>query len=340
MFYFVIIVAKLHERCNSLQFINYLFTTTAKHYINDKMGKYKNQLDRNYYLKNWMKLKIQRANKMAGQKGHFIIKQVISLPNVHLCLTNRPPDSRMAKLQGSRRMWDQVGSLRFTDLVRSIPLNYRRSAKGDGAVQPQNTVGEEALQLESTDGTDKVVVEPEKTFGDVYKLVAEVLGMGNSYSINDNDRLIVHKEMLQVIKTRILLLKINCLSLFVFGFQQLQSYHIDANEDDITTIDGKTIKGYGKGFSAFLGLSDINTMWVAEISSTENKIVNEQRLTFGAGDVLILKYGTLHRGDSNMATSARHKLFTNVCSHKTPDSFAQLWYIEGANGGWTSIKPS
>ena len=64
------------------------------------------------------------------------------------------------------------------------------------------TVGEEALQLESTDGTDNCVVEPEKTFGDVYKLVAEVLGMENSYSINDNDRLIVHKEMLQVIKTR------------------------------------------------------------------------------------------------------------------------------------------
>ena len=47
---------------------------------------------------------------------------------------------------------------------------------------------------------------------------------------------------------------------------------MDANQKDVTTIEGRHIPGFGNGFSAFLGLSEKNTIWIAEVSQTGNAI--------------------------------------------------------------------
>jgi hypothetical protein len=124
-----------------------------------------------------------------------------------------------------------------------------------------------------------------------------------------------------------------------FVLQKLQPWHIDANPTDVKTIDGHTITGYGEGFSAFLGLSSENTIWVAELSPTENKIINPVKLTFAAGDCVFLKYGTVHRGDLNSTRIPTYKVFTDVNSGKSPDSTSQLWVVEGEGGGLSRLKP-
>ena len=121
--------------------------------------------------------------------------------------------------------------------------------------------------------------------------------------------------------------------------QKLQPWHIDANPINVTTIEGKTITGYGKGFSGSLGLSSVNTIWVAELSPTENKIINPVKLTFSAGDCVFIKYGTVHRGDLNSTRIPTYKVFTDVNSGKTPDNTAQLWVVEGEGGGFSTSKP-
>jgi hypothetical protein len=101
------------------------------------------------------------------------------------------------------------------------------------------------------------------------------------------------------------------------------------------------MSGYGDGFSAFLGLSDQNSIWTAEFSPTDNQIHQAERILFSAGDCLVLKYGTVHRGDSNDTSPRipRFKAFTDVNSGKAPDSKSQLWVVEGAEGGYTTAKP-
>ena len=54
--------------------------------------------------------------------------------------------------------------------------------------------------------------------------------------------------------------------------------------------------GIGDGFSAFLGLSKINYMWIASLSP-DNNIVDEKWIQFNQGDLLILPFGTIHAGD-------------------------------------------
>jgi hypothetical protein len=105
------------------------------------------------------------------------------------------------------------------------------------------------------------------------------------------------------------------------------------------TIEQGLKKGYGVGFSAFLGLSEKNTLGIASFCTTANKIYDEETVEFNAGDCLIIKYGTLHRGESNPTETARYKIFTDVNAGKEPSSDAQLWAKEGSSGGYTSRRP-
>ena len=56
----------------------------------------------------------------------------------------------------------------------------------------------------------------------------------------------------------------------------------------------KKATGVGKGFSAFLGLSNKNYMWIATLDPSSKNLVDEQRILFNEGDVLILPFGTVH----------------------------------------------
>ena len=107
------------------------------------------------------------------------------------------------------------------------------------------------------------------------------------------------------------------------------------------TIDGQIVPGLGDGFSAFIGLSAENSIWVAGFDSTDNSITEPERIEFSAGDCIILKYGTVYRGDSNrmIPRYPRYKTFTDVNSGKSPDNKSQLWIIEGEGGGYSLTKP-
>ena len=121
----------------------------------------------------------------------------------------------------------------------------------------------------------------------------------------------------------------------------MQPWHIDANKDNVTTCNGETVSGLGDGFSAFIGLSAKNSIWVADFNTTDNSIREAERVQFSAGDCVILKYGTVHRGDNNTTQPRcpKYKTFTDVNSGKTPDNKSQLWVIEGDGGGYSRAKP-
>ena len=114
---------------------------------------------------------------------------------------------------------------------------------------------------------------------------------------------------------------------------------MDANSCDVTTTNGTIIKGFGDGFSAFIGLSNQNSIWTAGFSSVDNKIYDEERVMFAAGDCVILKYGTVHRGDVNNTGLDSFKVYTDVNTSKTPDNKSQLWVVEGEGGGYSIAKP-
>ena len=78
---------------------------------------------------------------------------------------------------------------------------------------------------------------------------------------------------------------------------------------------------------------------MAELSPTDNIIINPVKLTFAAGDCVFIKYGTVHRGDLNSTCTATYKVFTDVNSGKTPSPTSQLWVVEGEVGGFTRFKP-
>ena len=109
--------------------------------------------------------------------------------------------------------------------------------------------------------------------------------------------------------------------------------------------DHETATGVGKGFSAFLGLSEKNYMWIATLDPSSNQLVDEQRILFNAGDVLVLPFGTVHAGDKNQTPGIHsYKVFTEVytipVTRETPiiDEKSQLWIVEGE--GWTRTKQS
>ena len=127
----------------------------------------------------------------------------------------------------------------------------------------------------------------------------------------------------------------------LFALEELQCWHMDASVEDIKTIDGETVEGLGEGFSAFIGLSDKNSIWVADFNRTDNSITGAERIEFSAGDCIILKYGTVHRGDCNttLPRMPRYKTFTDVNTGKAPDNKSQLWILEGEGGGYSIKKP-
>ena len=117
----------------------------------------------------------------------------------------------------------------------------------------------------------------------------------------------------------------------------------------INGLNKKEATGVGKGFSAFLGLSEKNYMWIATLDPSSNHLVDEQRILFNAGDVLILPLGTVHAGDKNRTPGIpSYKVFTEVYTipdkkdnkRELPiiDEKSQLWIVEGE--GWTTTKQS
>ena len=102
-------------------------------------------------------------------------------------------------------------------------------------------------------------------------------------------------------------------------------------------VNGREIAhGIGDGFSAFLGLSKINYMWIASLSP-DNNIVDEKWIQFNQGDLLILPFGTIHAGDKNRTPGVpSYKLFTEVYTTASPNSRSQLWILDGK--GFTSTK--
>lgn len=93
--------------------------------------------------------------------------------------------------------------------------------------------------------------------------------------------------------------------------------------------------GHGMGFSCFLGMSEVNTIWVATLDS-DNQIVYPKLITFGKGDCVILPYGTLHAGDRNRSQGPCNKVFSEVFTKKMSDPESQLWVLEGR--GYTKQK--
>jgi hypothetical protein len=95
-------------------------------------------------------------------------------------------------------------------------------------------------------------------------------------------------------------------------------------------------------------------MWVATLDPSSNHIVNEKRIEFREGDVLILPFGTVHAGDRNRTAGIpSYKVFTEVYTIPDPDDpdktckkrkqarldeRSQLWIVEGA--GFTTTKQS
>ena len=107
--------------------------------------------------------------------------------------------------------------------------------------------------------------------------------------------------------------------------------------------------GVGDGFSGFIGLSQVNYMWVATLDPHSNHIVDEQWIEFHEGDVLILPFGTLHAGDRNRTPGIpSYKVFTEVFTipdkkdnqreQARLDERSQLWVVEGK--GFTRRKQS
>ena len=65
---------------------------------------------------------------------------------------------------------------------------------------------------------------------------------------------------------------------------------------------------------------------------------------FAAGDCVIFKYGTVHRGDVNNTGLDSFKVYTDVNTSKTPDNKlwvveGELWVVEGEGGGYSIAKP-
>jgi hypothetical protein len=96
--------------------------------------------------------------------------------------------------------------------------------------------------------------------------------------------------------------------------------------------------GVGEGISAFIGLSEKNYMWIATLDPSSNNLVNEQRIQFNEGDVLILPFGTVHAGDRNRTRGIpSYKVFTEIYTIQQDkkrerarlDSRSQLWIVEG-----------
>ena len=105
----------------------------------------------------------------------------------------------------------------------------------------------------------------------------------------------------------------------------------------ITTVQGETIGGYGNGFTAFIGITDKNSIWVADWDE-ESKSLLEEEVKFNAGDCLILKYDTLHAGAANNTNADTYKTFSDVFTKMQQASNSQLWIVDG--GRFSKLKPS
>ena len=106
-----------------------------------------------------------------------------------------------------------------------------------------------------------------------------------------------------------------------------QDFHMDANEFDTVVEDKREpIKGFGKGASAFFGLSKRNYMLILD---PRNGNTTPQLITFPKRACLVLKYGTIHAGNSNETATPTYKTYTNISSTKLPGSTSQIWFRNG-----------
>ena len=120
-----------------------------------------------------------------------------------------------------------------------------------------------------------------------YLAVASKLEVTNA-QLGLTDRLIVHEPRLQVFPFFFFLISDN-IWIRNISLQAIQGFHIDAPPVDMTLVNGGEARGIGKGFSAFLGLSKVNYMWIASLNQ-ENNIVNEKRIEFNEGIFTLFFY--------------------------------------------------
>jgi hypothetical protein len=101
-------------------------------------------------------------------------------------------------------------------------------------------------------------------------------------------------------------------------------------------VENEIIRGYGNGFTAFIGLSKINSIWIADWNE-KSKSLLEEEVNFNEGDCLIVKYDTLHAGAANNTGYDTFKTFSDVFTHKQQANNSQLWFVDG--GRFSKFKP-
>ena len=109
---------------------------------------------------------------------------------------------------------------------------------------------------------------------------------------------------------------------------------MDCTPNQIQLSDGQIEVGVGPGFSAFIGLSNQNSIWVGDIC--DNKIINKNLVKFGIGDCVIIPYGILHAGDQNLMGYPTFKVFSEVYTNISPNNQSQIWFHEGI--GFSKLK--
>ena len=186
--------------------------------------------------------------------------------------------------------------------------------------------------------------QQEMTVSQFYKVVASKLGIFGEKTINgkreitsaclaEYDKLIKHEANLEVFifTTRTTLIsksESNNIYISYFSLKDIQGFHVDTSPNNIRLVDGTVQEGSGPGFSAFLGLSTRNSMWIASLNESQ-QLVDEKRIIFGEGDILILPFGTIHAGDRNRTGSVTYKLFTELFTKTKTNTQSQLWVVNG-----------
>lgn len=125
-----------------------------------KKSVHKSKKNRDYYLKNNLKIKIGRAIGLHTQKKYIIIKNVLSLGSVKFLL-NKLPTNAWATIERNR-YWTPESPKGFTKSLADLPLAFDQRRK----------------------------------FKDFYPTVASCLGY-SQHSIED-DKLIKHSAHLEV----------------------------------------------------------------------------------------------------------------------------------------------
>jgi hypothetical protein len=271
----------------------------------------KKKNDRKFYLNNWIQKKIQCiiSKQKAVDNRFYLFNKVLSEDGVDRCLDDKPRCLNI--LEKGRKFGPQDnGNKKFQETIRNEKVQFGLKAKGPG--------------------------RQEMVFPKFLLAVASTLGLIGA-QLATHHKLIKHEIGLQVFPLTHSFLPLSHLNIIPIYFAQtIQGFHLDASPEDVLLEDGTTtVHGVGNGFSAFLGMSKRNSLWIGSFTN-ENRIVEEQLVQFGKGDLLVLPFGTLHAGDKNRTTTPSYKLFSEVFTETMTDSKSQLWALQGK--GFTSKK--